>query len=97
MKQGFDGLRTTDLREFDVMIGADICFWDSLIDPLRRLILRALRAGVRLVLVADPGRSPFEELSEYFVNRRRAVILDWTAQRPRRTQGRILEVGNLEP
>ena len=96
MNQTFEGLKTTDLSKFDVIIGADICFWDSLVDPLRKLILRALRAGVRLVLIADPGRSPFEELAGYFVDKSGATIRDLTAQRPRRTQGRILEIGNPE-
>jgi predicted nicotinamide N-methyase len=95
LKRGFAGLTGKHLNEFDVMIGTDICFWDSLVDPLKRLIGRALRAGVRLVLVADPGRAPFEEMSTYFVNNRGARILDWTAPRPRRSQGRILEIGSI--
>jgi predicted nicotinamide N-methyase len=95
MKTGFAGLTGKHLREFEVMIGADICFWNSLVDPLRKLILRALRAGVRLVLLADPGRSPFEELGEHFVNKRGGRILDWTAQRPRRATGRLLEIGSI--
>ncbi len=95
MKRGFAGLTGKHLNEFDVMIGTDICFWDSLVDPLKKLIGRALRAGVRLVLVADPGRATFEEMSAYFVNNRGARILDWTAPRPRRSQGRILEIGSI--
>jgi predicted nicotinamide N-methyase len=96
MRKGFQGLKGNHLREFDAMIGADICFWDSLVDPLRKLILRALRAGVRLVVIADPGRSPFEEMGEYFVKQRGGRILDLTAQRPRRSEGRILKIGNMD-
>ena len=61
MKKGFDGLRTNHLQQIDVLIGADICFWDTMVRPLKNLILRALRAGVQQVLISDPGRSPFEE------------------------------------
>ena len=96
MRKKFEGLRGNHLREFDVMIGADICFWDSLVDPLRKLILRALRAGVRLVVIADPGRSPFEQMGEYFVEKRGGRLFDLTAQRPRRSGGRILEIGNID-
>ena len=84
------------LADDDVLIGDDICFWDELAQPIRRLVLRALRAGVRLVLIADPGRSPFEEIGEYFVKKRGGALLDWTAQRPLRSEGRILKIGNLK-
>jgi predicted nicotinamide N-methyase len=95
MEKGFDGLSGKHLRAFDVMIGADICFWDSLVHPLIKLIRRALGAGVQLVLIADPGRSPFEVMGEHFVDKRGGKILDLTAQRPRRAQGRILEIGSI--
>ena len=95
MKKGFDGLRTKQLQQIDVLIGADICFWDTMARPLKNLILRALRAGVQQVLISDPGRSPFEEVGEYFVNKRGGEILDWTSQRPRRSEGRILKIGNI--
>jgi len=95
MKKGFDGLRTKHLREVDVLVGTDICFWDEMVQPLKKLILRALLAGVPLVLIADPGRPPFEEMGEYFVAKRGGQIHDWTAQRPRRSEGRILRIGNI--
>jgi predicted nicotinamide N-methyase len=95
MKKGFDGLRTKHLQQVDVLIGADICFWETMARPLKNLILRALRAGVQQVLISDPGRSPFEEVGEYFVNKRGGEILDWTSQRPRRSEGRILKIGSM--
>jgi predicted nicotinamide N-methyase len=96
LKKSFDGLRIKHLQQIDLLIGADICFWDTLVQPLKKLILRALRAGVQQVLISDPGRSPFEEISEHFVNNRGGEVLDWTAQRPRRSEGRILKMGNIE-
>jgi len=95
MKKDFDGLRTKHLQEVDVLIGADVCFWDTLLKPLKNLILRALRAGVKQVLISDPGRPPFEDVGEYFVSKRGGEILDWTAQRPRRSEGRILKINGL--
>ena len=95
MKKGFEALRGKHLKDFDVVIGADICFWDKMVDPLRRLILRALRTGVKLVLLADPGRDTFYELGEYFVRKGSGETLDWTVQRPRRIQGRILKIRPL--
>ncbi len=92
LKKGFDGLTGIHLKNVDVLIGADICFWNKMTDPLKRLIRRSLRAGVRKVLIADPGRSPFEDLGEYFVERGRGEILNWSIKRPRNIQGRILEI-----
>jgi predicted nicotinamide N-methyase len=95
MRKDFDGLRTKHLQEVDVLIGADVCFWDNLVKPLKNLILRALRAKVKQVLISDPGRPPFEEVAEYFISKRGGEILDWTAQRPRRSEGRILKIGKM--
>jgi predicted nicotinamide N-methyase len=95
MRKGFDALRTRDLERIDVLIGADICFWDEMTDALRRLIGRALRAGVKLILISDPGRPPFQELQEYFVAKEQGEALDWTAQRPRRMHGQMLRIGAL--
>ncbi len=93
--RGFGGLTGKQLMNFDVLIGADICFWDKLTYSLKRLINRAMRTGPRMVIIADPGRPPFDELAKYFVENQGAKILDWTVQRPRRIQGRILKVGSL--
>jgi predicted nicotinamide N-methyase len=95
LKKDFDGLRTKHLKEVDLLIGADVCFWDTLAKPLKNLVLRALRAGVQQVLISDPGRPPFEEIGEYFASKKGGEILDWTAQRPRRSEGRILKIGNF--
>jgi predicted nicotinamide N-methyase len=92
MNQGFADLGGEHLKEVDVLIGADICFWDSLVNPLIDLILRAVAVGVRLVLIADPGRSSFEKIGRYFTVRRKGEVVDWTTQQPQRKQGRILKI-----
>ncbi len=92
MKKSFEGITGNYLKNIDVLIGADICFWDSMVDPLKRLIRRALGAGVRMVLISDPGRSTFEKLGRCLREERRGEILDWEVQRPRRIQGQILRV-----
>jgi predicted nicotinamide N-methyase len=93
MNKGFEGLTGRVLKDVDVLIGADICFWDNMMDPLKRLVLRAIRAGVRLVVIADPGRPPFQRLCEYFLEKRGAEALDWTTRRPRPIRGRLLRIG----
>jgi predicted nicotinamide N-methyase len=92
IKRGFDSMRIKDLRGVDILLGADICFWDSMTDSLIRLIKRAKKAGVKQVLISDPIRSPFEALCEYFTEGRGGEVLDWTANEPREILGQILKV-----
>jgi len=56
------------------------------------VISRALDAGTRLVLIADPGRSPFERLALSFTRDGSGEVIDWTAKRPRSRWGRILRI-----
>jgi predicted nicotinamide N-methyase len=94
LHQKFNRLKETHLQDIDVVIGADICFWDKMVHPLKRFIHRALSAGVQLILIADPGRPPFEQISRYFVKKRRGEVLDWSVQRPRNIKGRLLKINN---
>ncbi|MGD2124689.1 MAG: methyltransferase domain-containing protein [Desulfobacteraceae bacterium] len=95
MRIGLDELTRRDLKCFNLLIGADICFWDKMISSLKRLINRALRAGVRAVVVVDPGRTTFDELADYFIRKQLGETLNWTVQKPRRIQGRILKIGSI--
>jgi len=90
LQVGFASIAPAQLALTDVLIGSDICFWDSLVPTLRRLIRRALASGVKLVLIADPGRRPFERLALAFADR--GELIDWTASRPRSRWGRILRI-----
>lgn len=92
MRKSFQGVTGNHLKNVDVLLGADICFWDSMLDPLEKLIRRALRAGVDMVLIADPGRSTFDRLGEHFCDEMKGEILDWEVRRPRRIEGQILRV-----
>jgi predicted nicotinamide N-methyase len=92
ISKSFTKLTQRHLEDVDVLIGSDICFWDSIVDPLKRFVRKALRAGVQLVLIADPGRPTFEEFAEYFTDRSGAEVLDWDVHRPRRIRGRILRI-----
>lgn len=95
MQLGFDDLIGDHLKGIDVMIGADICFWDSLAHSLKRLILRALGEGVQFVALADPGRSSFEKLGRHFVQEGGGEVRDRFIQKPYPIQGQILRIGSL--
>jgi predicted nicotinamide N-methyase len=92
---GFDEIESRQLAGIDVLIGADICFWDEMADSLQALIIRALAAGVRLVVIADPGRVTFEVLETYFVAHHRGQASSRSVRRPFPVCGRVLVVGSL--
>lgn len=94
LQLGFDDLTGDHLKGIDVMIGADICFWDSLAHSLKRLILRALGEGVQFVALADPGRSSFGKLGRHFVQGKGGELRDRSIQRPYPIQGQILRIGS---
>lgn len=95
LERGMGGLTLPDLEGVEVLMGADICFWDSLVLSLKRLIGRALRVGVRLIVIADPGRPTFENLVDYFKAKGPAEQLDWHVCHPRSIHGRLLQIGPL--
>lgn len=92
IRKGFEKMTIKDLEGIDLLLGADICFWEDMTRPLINLIKRAQKAGVKETLISDPVRSPFEELCEYFSNKGQGEVLDWTASEPREILGRILRI-----
>jgi predicted nicotinamide N-methyase len=95
MQLGFDGISGKKMKKIDVVIGADICFWDDMVTSLKALILRALGADTQLVLIADPGRSPFETMGSYFVENQQGETMDRSINHPYPIQGRLLKIGSL--
>ncbi|MEW6671361.1 MAG: methyltransferase domain-containing protein [Thermodesulfobacteriota bacterium] len=94
LNKGFDEIKTSLLQDVDMIIGSDICFWENLIDPLRRLIQRARRASVGRMLIADPGRPTFDSLVESLAPKRGVEVIDREIRRPRCISGKILQITN---
>ena len=90
----FEKLKTADLAQYDVIIGADICFWDELGDILYKLIKRSIRGGVKKIIIADPERSPFLELAEKCTEKFYAEVEPWSVDKPRRATGTLLIIEN---
>ncbi len=97
LRRSLEHLTTADLAGVDLLIGADICFWDEMLDPMLELIQRALGAGVGLILIADPGRGSFHDLAAACAQRHGATTRSFYTRRPHPLQGRILRVINPEP
>ena len=64
MTRRLESLKGPDLGRFDVIVGSDICFWDSLVKSLNQMINRAMKNGVERIIITDPGRPTFYELCD---------------------------------
>ena len=96
----FADLTPQELATFDLIMGADICFWEDLVDPLYQMIRHGVAGGVAEILIADPGRPPFDELCARCVQQGDAEVLPWTMTTPVAEAGQILRVvgaASLQP
>ena len=91
----FQDITTQNLTGIDVMLGVEICFWDSMVPQLMSLIHKALSAGVRLILIADPGRTPFDTLEKNCFDEFHQPAVCWRIQHPYVAHGRIIKIGSL--
>jgi len=90
----FENLKKKQLAEEDLIVGADICFWDKMAGSLYKLIRKAIRAGVQQVVVADPGRPPFDEVCELCQKELGGEVKEWRVAEPK-AHGWLLVVGSL--
>lgn len=90
----FEKLSTRQLSEFDMLIAADICFWDELVNPVFNMVKRAVKAGVKQILIADPERSPFFEVAERCEKHYCAEVIDWQTNSEIKAQGAIMVLHN---
>lgn len=80
------------LKDVDMIVGADICFWDELGKDWRKLIKRALDSGVEQIYLADPGRSPFWDLVNHCEKKYGAEVWSHDIKRPFKSEKYILEI-----
>lgn len=88
----YEKVRKLDLEDFDLVIGADICFWDSMTKPLYNLARRAYKAGKTRVIMTDPGRPPFREMAEQCIDTMGGVYDNWHVAHPYNTSGLVLDI-----
>lgn len=90
----FESLTTEELNQYQYIIGSDICFWDEMTDPLFDLIERAIKSGVKKILIADPGRPPFWELGDRCAQRLNSEIITRRIYQPFKSEKYILAITN---
>ena len=94
LKSRFEKISTRQLEDIDLLIAADICFWDELVNPVFNLINRAVKAGVKKIIIADPERSPFFEVAQRCEDKYCSDLLEWRTTRPITARGSLLVLEN---
>ncbi len=92
LNKKFQEITPKRLGEHDVVIGSDICFWQNMVKPVQQLVGRALAAGVKRVIITDPGRPTFYDLADRCAKKWTVELNEWYALEPTRSTGEVLEV-----
>ncbi|CAH0993052.1 hypothetical protein SIN8267_03191 [Sinobacterium norvegicum] len=93
-KQRFEDITEAELATYDVLIAADVCFWDELNPVHCALIDKAVAAGVEKIVYADPEREPFIALAEYCADQHYAQVSAKRMQRPVDAKGALMVINN---
>ena len=88
----FTKLKGKDLGQYRYIVGGDICFWDSLVEPLARMVNRAIKNGTQRIIIADPGRPTFYEFCDLVSQRHETRLAEWYAIEPEHYEGEIVEI-----
>ncbi len=94
LRSRFEKITVRQLQSIDLLLAADICFWDELVNPVFNLINRAVKAGVKKIIIADPERSPFFEVAQRCEDRFCSEVLPWRTRRPLTASGALLVLEN---
>lgn len=89
----FEDLNAEILSATDLLIGADICFWDELVDPVVNMISTAVESGTKKIVIADPQRAPFLSVCEQILEGFGGELLEWRAEGTK-TAGALLVIEN---
>ena len=79
------------LGEAELIVGSDICFWNSLVKPLALTVNRALSNGTKRIIISDPGRPTFYEFCELVGKRHNVLLQEWYSIEPDRYEGEVVE------
>ena len=90
----FEDLGSDLLSATDLLIGADICFWDELVDPVIAMITTAIESGTKRIVIADPQRAPFLAVCEHILEHFGGDLIEWQAPATK-TVGALLIIENV--
>ena len=92
--QRFEKVRKKDLEKVDILFGGDICFWDELVQPVAKMIDRAIDAGVGTIVIGDPERPTFHEMADKVTEKHGGDVLGWRLSGTVKATGALLVIHN---
>ena len=92
--QRFEKVRKKDLEKVDILFGGDICFWDELVEPVSKMIDRAIDAGVGTIVIGDPERPTFHEMADKVTKKHGGDVLGWRLSGSVKATGALLVIHN---
>lgn len=90
----FEDISASELAEYDIIVAADVCFWDELAQIHQALIGTAIKAGVKKIVYADPERQPFLDLALYCEEHFFADNYEVSLPEPINARGAIMVIEN---
>jgi predicted nicotinamide N-methyase len=91
----FEKVKRKDLAGTRLVLGADVCFWDEMVDPIYKLIKKSINAGVDQIVIADPGRPPFHKMSDRVIKKLGGEVKQWKVDDEVKASAYLLIVGSL--
>ncbi len=89
---GFADFSLAKLKGVHTVFGCDMCYSESLIQPLLDLIKQCSKVGVTQFLMSDPGRWPFLDLCKKLKFNKSAHVLSWERVNQPTAQGFVLRI-----
>jgi predicted nicotinamide N-methyase len=93
-ERSFESFNQPELNQYHYIIGSDICFWDEMTTPLFHFIEKSIEAGVKKILISDPGRPPFWALADRYAEKLNAEIVTRRIYQPFKSEKYILVIDN---
>lgn len=94
MVNRFEKLKKSQLNSIDLLVGGDICFWDELVKPVNKMIDKAIDAGVKQIIIADPERPTFHAMAERAIRRHGGDLINWAISGKVKATGALLIINN---
>lgn len=94
MVNRFEKLKKQHLLGVNLLVAADVCFWDELVKPVTKMVNKAIDAGVEQIVIADPERPTFHEMAEKVIAKHGGELINWEISGKIKASGALLVINN---